>query len=90
MSDYTTMRWVVATKRAGRVFQFYFAADNLDEALAQFNSADGCDQVRIYNRAQWNGSRSNYRYHKNLVERTDPIPASIGMWVINQAGSDSL
>lgn len=91
MSDYTRCKYVVATKREGQSFSFYFACDDLSQARKTFDGlTDRYDQVRIYTREQWNGKRETYRYHKNLVERNDPIPQSIGMWVVNQARSDVL
>jgi len=91
MSDYTKCKYVVATKRPNQEFKMFLACDDLDQAKQTFNNiTSGFDQVRVYTRGQWNGQRQTYRYHKNLVERTDPIPQSIGMWVINQARSDAL
>ncbi len=91
MSDYTTHKYVVATKRPNQTFQMFFACDDFEQAKQTFdNVTTGYDQVRIYIRQQWNGKRETYRRHKNLVERTDPIPQSIGMWLINQARSDAL
>lgn len=91
MSDYANHKYVVATKRPKQTFQMFFACDDFSQAKQTFDClTSGYDQVRIYTREQWNGRRETYRYHKNLVERNDPTPQSIGMWVINQARSDAL
>lgn len=91
MNDYTTHKYVVAAKRPNQTFRMFFACDDLSRAKQTFDGlTSGYDQVRVYTREQWNGKRETCRYHKNLVERTDPIPQSIGMWVVNQARSDSL
>lgn len=90
--DYATHKYVVATKRPGHVFQLFTACDDFAQALEEFNhftpdTHSHIEQVKIFTRGQWNGRRDTCRLHRNLQERTDPIPASIGMWLVNQADS---
>lgn len=85
--SYTKHKYVVATKRAGQGFNMLFACDDYQLAQKTFNNVSGCEQVRIYIRAQWNGERSHYRMHSNLVENTAQISSSVGMMLINQADS---
>ena len=92
MSDYITCKYAVATKRKNRIFELFVACDNLDTAVAEFDKFTSkthphVEQVAVFTRGQWNGRRDSMRRHKNLQERTDPIPSSVGMFVINQADS---
>jgi hypothetical protein len=92
MGDYITHRYAVATKQKGRVWTLFIACDDFSQADAEFSrfSAEThphIEQVGVFTRGQWNGRRDSMRLRKNLQERTDPIPASIGMWLVNQADS---
>ena len=92
MSDYTKMKYVVATKKTNRIESFYFACDDLDQAEAEYNKEYGnnVEYVKIYNRSQWNGSRRRCMKTRRLLPNNSSIPASVGMWLVNQAGSDML
>lgn len=90
MNDYITHKYAVATKRKGRIFQLFVACDDFDQAVSEFSrftteSHPGIEQVAVFTRGQWNGRRTSMRRHKNLQDRTDQIPATVGMWLVNQA-----
>ena len=90
MNEYTTHKYVVATKRANRVFTMFTACDSLDDAYSEFDRFNQdthphIEQVAIFTRGQWNGRRNSMRYHKNLKTRADAIPSVVGMWLVNQA-----
>lgn len=91
MNEYTQMKYVVATKRKGRVFELYFATDDRREAVKEFEKefSEDVEAVRMYTRSQWNGARSNCRLHRQLQLNDSPIP-EWGRWLINQVPSDWL
>jgi len=90
--SYTYMKYVVATKKTNHTFQMYFGCDDLQQAIQEFEKVSDprVEQVAIFTRANWNGTRQSMKYHKNLKMREDAIPASVGMWLINQADSGHL
>jgi len=90
---YTKSSFVVGVQYPSGTWNLYSGCDNLQAALQDFNNitpdthANRYKAAAIFTRGQWHSQSGQSRYFKALRDNNDPIPSSIGMWIVNQADS---
>ena len=86
-------RYIVAGQYPSGIWNEYYGCDDFQTAVEAFEGLcnfgeDRYKAAAVFTRSQWHGKQDTYRRHKNLRDRSDePIPAAVGMWIINQADS---
>ena len=89
----TKCKFIVAGQYPSGIWNGYFACDDFSLAVENFKQL--CEHgshrykaAAVFTREQWRRNRTTYRSHTNLRDRHDePIPAGLGMWLVNQADS---